>query len=232
MLPESHINNSPEADAVATIEADDDAIVEVEDATGDVNQAAKLPQRGIYPFKWKAGKDEHPYKAATKGDNPRSFVGTSLIGSLQDSGGEFDGTVVFENHINSLTMRGKPTSKLHHFLNVVGAPVANRVTIGELLQHTKDVLEQEPIGMAEVDWRAAYKNDDNEWIEITKTMTGFPKHYVDSNGETVDSAKEGKWNGEYLQTIKSPKDGEDIQAQLYVRKYLTMSEAKKLSASA
>lgn len=232
MIPENQINNSPAADAVETTEVDLNEVAEVEDATGDVNVAAKLPPRGIYPFKWKAGKDEHPYAAKTKGDTPRSFVGTSLVGTLQDNGGDFDGTLVFDNHENSLAKRGKPTSDLHHILNVFGSPAPNRTTIGELLQHTKDVLDQEPIGMAEVDWRAAYKDENGNWQEFVKTMTGFPKHYVNAAGETVDSAKEGNWDGTYVQTIKSPKDGEDINAQLYVRKFLTMSEAKKLSASA
>lgn len=234
MLPESQINNNPAEDAVETIEVNDDEVVEVEDAQGDVNVAAKLPPRGIYPFKWKAGKDDHPYKSVSKGETPRSFVGTSLVGSLQNGGGDFDGTLVFENHINSLSQRGKPTSRLHHFLNVVGNPTANRITIGELLQHCKDVLESEPVGSAEVDWRASYKGrnkkGEEEWIEVAKTMTAFPKHYVDANGETTTKAEGGKWDGTYLQQIPSPVDAEPLNAQLYVRQYLTDAEARKLQS--
>lgn len=236
MLPENQINNNPADDATETISVNDDEIVEVEDAQGDVNQAAKLPPRGIYPFKWKAGKDEHPYKSVSAGDVPRSFVGTSLVGSLQDSGGEFEGTLVFENHINSLSKRGKTTSDLHHFLNVVGNPAPNRTTIGELLQFSKDVLESEPIGEAEIDWKASYKSGKktktgkDEWVDVVKTMTAFPKHYVDSEGNDSTKAEGGKWDGTYLQQVPNPLDGEPINAQLYVRQYLTNTEARKLQA--
>lgn len=234
MLPESEINNNPAQDAVEKVEVNDDEIVEVEDAQGDVNIAAKLPPRGIYPFAWKAGKDDHPYKSVSAGETPRSYVGTSLVGTLQDGSGEFEGTLVFENHINSLSQRGKTTSKLHHFLNVVGSPAPNRTTIGELLQHTKDVLEQTPVGEAEVDWRAAYKTGQKDkkghdvYEEVAKTMTAFPRHYVNDAGETVTKAEGGKWDGTYIQQIPNPKDGEPINAQLYIRQYLTRAEAKKL----
>lgn len=229
MIPEDKINNNPEADATETVEIDLNEPVEVEDAQGDVNVASKLPPKGIYPLKFKSGKDEHPYAGRTKKEPYRSFVGTSLVGQFID--GEYEGMVVFENHINSLAMRGKPTSDLHHFLNIVGSPTSNKTTVGELLEHTRQVLENSPVGMAEVDWKASYKQDDGTYKDVVLTMEKFPRHYIDVEGKPLAKDQGGKWDGSYEQTIPHPKDGEPIQAQLYVRSYLSQSEAQKKKAA-
>lgn len=233
MIPEEKLQNSssPESDATERIEIDLNAPVEVDDATGDVNVAAKLPPAGIALLKWKAGKDEHPYASRTKNEPHRSFVGTSLVGQFAD--GEYEGTLIFVNHINSLAMRGKPTSDLHHFLNVVGSPLSNKSTVGEVLEHTKEVLDNSPLAMVEFDWKASYKKEDDTYEDVVKTMTKFPKHYADAEGKPLAKEKGGKWDGTYEQTIPSPVDGEPLTAQLYVRAFLSNAEAKrKLAASA
>jgi hypothetical protein len=228
MIPESKINKNPqEEENVEVIEVNDDETIEVDDATGDVNIAAKLPPHEIYTVQWKAGKkDDSIYKSKTKGDSPRAFVGAALVGTIQDE--EYEGSMIFINHINSLQRRGKPTSDLHHLLNVVGNPAPNRTTVGELLDHTKETFDQEPLGLAEVDWKAQYKNRDGDYIELKVGMENFPRHFVNADGETVASAKEGKWDGTYVQTLENPENGEDVNAQLYVRKHLTQAEATKL----
>lgn len=240
MLPENKINagNSSTAvddEIVESIQVDDDEIVEVEDSTGDVNVAAKLPPRGVYAFKFKAGKKEDSiYKSATKTTPHRAFVGVNgLTGAIQDE--EYEGIVVFHNHINSLQRSGKPTSDLHHFLNVVGNPAPNRTTVAQLESHVRETLDQEPLGYAEIDWKAQYKSGKqtkdgkDEYLEIKTTMEAFPKHYINEDGETVAGPKEGgKWDGTYLQIVPHPITGEDIEARLYFRKFLTQSEANKM----
>lgn len=234
MLPEQRLkdNSATEVDdeeVVETIQVDDDEIVEVEDSTGDVNVAAKLPPHGIYTVKWKPSKDEDAiYKSKTKSEPHRAFVGAAFVGELQEE--EWEGSMVFINHINSLQRRGKPTSDLHHFLNIVGNPAPNRATVGELEKHTRETLEQEPVGYAELDWKASYKNQKGDWIDLKTTMEAFPKHYVNNEGETVSTAKEGKWDGTYVQSIPNPESGEAVEAQLYVRKFLSQAEANKLKS--
>lgn len=229
MIPESKINTNPAQDeeVVEIIEVDDDEIIEVEDSTADVNVAAELPPHNVYMIKWKSGKNEDAvYKGKTK-DGKRAFCGAALIGNIQDE--EFEGVPVFVNHINSLQRPGKPTSDLHHFANTIGSPIPNRQTVGQIVEHVKAFLEEEPVGYAEIDWKASYKNGKGEYIDLKTAMEGFPKHYVNSDGETVPSPKEGgKWSGKYLQKISHPETGEDIEARLYVRKFLTQSEANKL----
>lgn len=231
MIPEEKLNNNPEAEATETVEVDLNETVEVEDAQGDVNIAAKLPPAGVYPLKFKAGKDEHPYATKTKKEPYRQFVGTSLVGQFID--GEYEGSLVFVNHINSLVMRGKPTSELHHFLNIVGSPTSNKTTIGELLEHTRQVLDNSPVGMADVDWQASYKKEDGFYEVFKKKMTDFPKHYIDTDGKSITKEAGGKWDGSYEQSVPHPKDGEPVSAQLYIRTFLSQAEAKKkLAASA
>lgn len=232
MLPQNKINTgnsttAVEDEVVEKIEVDLDEEVEVEDSTGDVNVAAKIPPHNVYMIKWKPSKNEEAvYPSKTKSEPHRAFVGAGFVGDVQDE--EWEGTMVFVNHINSLQRKGKPTSDLHHFLNTVGNPAPNRQTIRELLEHTRETIAQEPVGYAEIDWRASYKKDDGTYTEVKTTMEGFPKHYVDENGETVSSAKEGKWDGSYVQSIPHPVTGEPIEAQLYVRKFLNQAEANKL----
>lgn len=232
MLPENKIAGTAVEDeeVVESITVDDDEIVEVEDSTGDVNIAAKLPPHGIYVAKLQAPKKEEGiYRSKTKSEPHRAFVGVNgMTLSLQDE--EWEGTFVFVNHVNSLTRRGKPTSELHHILNIAGNPAPNRTTVATLEQHVRDTLAQEPVVYVEVDWRAAYKNDKEEYVDLKTAMEGFPKHYVDENGETVASAKEGKWDGTYVQELPHPRTGEPIQAQLWVRKFLTQAEASKMKA--
>lgn len=194
MLPEQNINKSGntavEDEAVETIEVNLDEELEVEDSTADVNIAAKLPAHGIYTCQWAANKkDNSIYASRTKSEPHRSFVGAGLVGTIQDE--EFEGTQVYVNHINSLQQRGKPTSELHHFLNVVGNPAPNRTTVGELKSFTESTLEQTPLGMAEIDWKASYKNDKGDWIDIATTMSRFPKHYVDADGNPLAKEKGG-----------------------------------------
>lgn len=239
MIPEERINanSSPDAgEETQKIAVDLNAAVEVDDATGDVNQASKLPPAGIAPIRWKAGKDDHPYAGVTKKEPHRNFVGTSLVGQFVE--GEYEGTLIFENHINSLAMRGKPTSDLHHFLNVAGSPLSNKSTVGEVLEFTKEVLEAEPLVMTEYDWKASYKKDDGTYEDVLTKMEKFPKHYVDTTqgenqGKPLAKEKGGKWDGTYEQTIESPVNGEPINAQLYVKAFLSQAEAKrKMAASA
>ncbi len=232
MLPENKINSggtAVEDEEVQVLEVNYDEEVEVEDSTADVNVAAKLPPHFVATVKWKAGKAEDSIYAA-KGKNPphRAYVGAALFGEIQDE--EWEGTPIYVNHINSLQRRGKPTSDLHHFLNTVGSPAPNRQTIGQLLAHTKETMEQEPVGYAEIDWKASFKNSKGEYVDIKTTMEAFPKHYVDENGDTVSSAKEGKWDGTYVQTLQNPETGEPVEAQLYVRKFLNQAEASKLKS--
>ncbi len=234
MLPEQKINSGNSAvsddETVETIQVNDDDEVEVEDSTADVNVAAKLPPHGIYTVKVKPPKDDEKiYKSKTKSDSPRAFVGVNGISvTIQDE--EWEGSMAFVNHINSLQRRGKPSSELHHLLNLAGNPAPNRTTVGELETHVRATLEEEPVVYAELDWKASYKNDKGEYLDVKTTMEAFPKHYVDGNGETVASAKDGKWDGTYRQQIPNPSTGEDIEAQLYVRKFLTQSEASKMKA--
>lgn len=220
MLPEQNINRSntevSDTEPVEVLEVSDDEPIEVEDSTGDVNVAAKLPPHGIYAIKWNASKKENAvYKSKTKDAPHRAFVGAALAGAIQDE--EFEGTPVYVNHINSLQRRGKTTSDLHHFLNVVGSPAPNKSTTGELTNHVISVLEESPIGMAEIDWRASYKKEDGTWADLKKTMTAFPKH----------KGEDGKWDGTYEQTLENPITGEKIDAQLYVVQHLTQAEATK-----
>lgn len=233
MLPENKINagNSStvvDDEIVESIQVDDDEIIEVEDATGDVNIAAKLPPHGVYALKWKAGKKEESiYKSATKTTPHRAFVGVNnLSGAIQEE--EYEGVTVFHGHMNSLQRPGKPTSDIHHFLNTVGNPAPNRTTVAQLESHVRETLDQEPLGYAELDWKAQYKNDKEQYIEIKTTMEAFPKHYIDSDGETVSSAKEGKWDGTYIQQVPHPVTGEPIEARLYIRKFLNQAEANKM----
>lgn len=220
MIPQDRINTDPAENAEEKIEVNLDEPVEVEDATGDFNIAAKLPPKGVYAIRWKARDQDGVYASKGKKEPHRAYVAASLVGAIQDE--EYEGTPVYVNHINSLTMRGKPTSELHHFLNVCGTPAPNRSTVGELKQFTEEVLDQNPVAMAEIDWRASYKNDKDEYIDIAKTMEKFPKH-KDENG---------RWDGTYEQQIASPADGEMVNAQLYVRKHLTQAEATKQKSKA
>lgn len=234
MLPENKINTNTtdsgnEEEVVETIQVDDDEIIEVEDSTGDVNVAAKLPPHGIYAVKVRnPKKDDAIYKSKTKTDH-RAFVGINgLAVEIQDE--EWEGFVAFQNHINSLQRRGKTTSDLHHLMHVAGSPTPNRQSVSELENHVRETLEQEPVVYAELDWKASYKNGKGEYIDLKTTMEGFSKHYVDKDGETVSSAKEGKWDGTYVQSIPHPETGEPIEAQLYVRKFLGQAEATKLKS--
>lgn len=225
MLDETRINASPDANGEAeVIEVDLDAVVEVEDATADVNIAAVIAPEGIYPCKW-SNADEKGLAAATtkpKGTNPtRHYVGGNIVGRIVANGEPFDDAPVYK-YINSLSMRGKPTSDLHHFCNCASSPAPNRSTVRELLAHAEEVLQQNPAVYTHLDWRASYQKDDGTWHEFAKRMDQFPKHF-DENG---------KFDGTYEQQIKSPKDGELINAQLYVRAFYTEAEAKKLMAKA
>lgn len=232
MIPESHINTSRTSDVddsevVERVEVDDSEVVEVDDATADVNVQAKLPPHGVYTIKWKAREKDGVYKSKTKKEPHRSYVAASLVGSIQDE--EFEGITVYEPHINSLQQRGKPTSDLHHFLNVVGTPAPNRSTIGELETFTSSVLEEEPVGMAEVDWRIAKKNEDGTYTDVLTTMTKFPKKYQrNEDGSFVIQNGKKVWTGEYEQSIEDEDTGETLNAQLYVKKHLTQAEATKL----
>lgn len=231
MLPENKIrtdstNDVEDDEVVETIQVEDDEIVEVEDSTGDVNVAAKLPPHGIYAVKLRnPKKDDQIYKSKSK--DGRAFAAVNgLAVEIQEE--EYEGFAAFVNHVNSLTRRGKTTSELHHLLNVAGEPAPNRTTVGQLETHVREVLEKEPVCYAEIDWKAQYKNGKGEYIELKTTMEGFPKHYVNSDGETVSSAKEGKWDGTYVQQLPHPETGEPVEAQLWVRKFLTQAEANKL----
>lgn len=231
MLPQNRINAGSSTaveddEVVETVKVDDDEIVEVEDSTGDVNIAAKLPPHGVYTVKLKNPKKEDAiYRSKSKDGRAYAAI-NGLAVEIQEE--EWEGVMAFQNHTNSLSRRGKPTSDLHHLLNVAGNPAPNRTTISELETHVRVTLEQEPIVYAELDWKASYKNSKGDYVDLKTTMEAFPKHYVDADGETVSSAKEGKWDGSYVQELPNPETGESVNAQLYIRKFLTQAEANKL----
>src|SRR5215831_11216940 len=145
MIPENHINRnaSPDAEAEETVEVDLNAEVEVADATADVNVAPPLPPAGIYPVKWKVQKDKSVNAKATKpkkiGDASKAFVDVSLQGELQASGEDYDGSMIFE-YMNSIAFRGRPTSDIHHFMNICGSPAPNRIRVGELKTMLEEML--------------------------------------------------------------------------------------------
>jgi hypothetical protein len=228
LLPEEHINANPAENATETVEVDLNEAVEVEDSTADVNIRAALPPRGAYAVKWKAAEDGIN-ASKTRKEPYRGFVGVKLEGNIQDA--EFEGLPVYD-YINSLSMRNKPTSDLHHFHNICGTPLPNRSTLGEIITATEELLSNNPVTNAELDWRASVKKDDGTYNEFVKTMTSFPKHYVGEDGKPLAKEKGGKWDNTYEQEIPSPIDGEPIGAQLYVRQHLTNAEAQKLKAKA
>jgi hypothetical protein len=225
MIPENRIHDDPAAEATERIEVSDDEVVEVEDSTGDFNIPAKLPPHSIYLVQWKARDEDGVYAGKTRKEPHRAYVAASLVGAVQDE--EFEGTPVYVNHINSLTMRGKPTSELHHFLNVCGSPAPAKSTIGELRTFTAEVLEQTPVAFAELDWKASYKNSKGDYVDLALTMEKFPKHYVEDENTGKKS-----WDGTYEQQFPNPETGEAVNAQLYVRKHLTQAEANKQKSKA
>lgn len=232
MIPESRINQNKSSDVddsevVERVEVDDNEEVVVEDSTADVNVQAKLPPHGVYTIKWRAREKDGVYKSKTKKEPHRSYVAASLVGVIQDE--EYEGTYVYENHINSLQQRGKLTSDLHHFLNVVGSPAPNRSTIGELEVFTSNVLDEEPVGMSEVDWKIGRKNADGTYTDLLTTMTKFPKKYQRSeDGSFVIQNGKKVWTGEYEQSIEDEETGETLNAQLYPKAHLTQAEATRL----
>lgn len=228
MLPENQINTSPDSNGEAEhIAVDLDATVEVEDATADGNIAAPIPPAGLYPVKWADQEEKGLAGAATNSSPSRSYVGGNIIGRVVASGESFDEFPVYE-YINSLTMRGKPTSDLHHFLNCAGSPAPNRCTVRELLTFAQNVLAENPAVQTFLDWKASYphptetqKNGKPKYIEVATSMEKFPKEIVD-----------GKWTGKRLQQVPHPITGEAINAQVYVRAFYTEAEAKKKMAKA
>lgn len=226
MLPEKHINNSPDNQAEEKIVVDFDAAVEVEDSTADVNIAAPLPSAGIYPVKWNEsdqegkGLDGRMTKPKV-GQASRAFVGGNIVGKIVATGEDYDEMPVYE-YLNSLTMRGKPTSDLHHLLNCAGAPAPNKTTVRELLTFAKNVLEQSPAVYTELDWRAQYQDANGDWQTAVKSMEKFPLIDDPKNpGQKIRS-----------QEYPSPLDGEPLKAQLYVRAFYTEAVAKEKMAKA
>lgn len=225
MLPEENMpNHSPDTGKnVEEVAVNLNDVVEVEDAQADGNLAAPLPPAGLYPVKW-FDKDEKGLSGqVTKTTPHRSYVGGNIIGKIVASGEGYDDMPVYE-YINSLTMRGKPTSDLHHFLNCAGQPAPNRSTVGELLNFALEVLKSNPAIQTYLDWKASYKTDKMKngftvYDDLALRMDKFPKEIVDD-----------KWTGKYLPWIEHPVTGEPINAQLYVRGFYTEAEAKKLLA--
>lgn len=223
----SMLNTSPASQASAEkVEVNWDAPVEVKDATADGNIAAVLPPSNFYPLKLKLDNTEKGLDGRTTvGNPPVSYVGGQIIGEVVAVGEDYDGTPIY-HYINSITRRGKPTSDLHHLLNCAGQPASNKMSVKELLDHAKEVIESGPAVYALIDWKASFKTDKFDkngkpvYENVALSMDKFPKEYED-----------GKWTGHYLQQVKNPNDGEPINAQLYIRAFYTEGEAKKLMAS-
>jgi hypothetical protein len=139
-----------------------------------------------------------------------------------------NGQVIFVNQVNSLTFRNKPTSELHHLLNLSGHVAPNRISVGELKTFASEALAEEPTVMAEVDWEAQAPDKDGKWKpiklgnKVLNRMANFPLEYDDDGNPT----------GRHVQTVENPVDGSPVNARLYVVKYLSQAEAQRLSAKA
>ncbi len=220
MFPQENLNTSPDSDAVETAAIDLNAEIVADDPEADFNERNAPPPAGVYPIKWQLG-DKGVVPAQDKNGKP--YVAVYLKGELQAES-------PFENYpvtyyMNSIIFGSKGTSEVHHFMNCIGEPLPNRITLGEMKERIENALANSPVGNALCDWKGSYQSGVNQqtgkavWTDQYKSMKAFPI-ITDPNDPTK---KIRSFIG------KSPKDGENIFAQFVVKQHLSQSEAKKLA---
>lgn len=209
MFPEQNLNTSATtsvAEPVTTSEVDLNETVEVKDSTVDFNIVPPPPKAGKYPVKWSlSDKGIVPARSEKVG----SFLNVHLTGNVIAEGTEYDGYTISE-YMNSIYNKLKGTSELHDFLNKLGSPAPNRMTLGELKQHAEQVLAQNPVGTIELEWQASEKNvgaknaNKDGYVTLKNRMSQFTKNP----------------DGSYQNTTPSQIDGSAIPARGYVFAHL------------
>lgn len=222
MFPQSQMSQaSPDAEATEHVEVNLDAEVEAANPNADFNEAIPPPKAGAYLFRWEVNPDKGVVPSQTKKPPHTPFLNVFLLGKLVLDGSPDDGFTA-NYYLNSLINRRKGTSEAHHFLNILGSPVPQRITLGNLKTQLETTLANNPLSPAMLEWRCSYKDPQTDkWIEQYKSMSQFPKELDDG----------GKWTGNYLNVAKSKLDGSDLFAQAYIVELLTDADYKKLSNS-
>lgn len=199
--------NAPNGAEETTLEVDLNATVEVKDSTTDFNIIPPPPKAGKYPVKWELNSE----KGIEPKNSPKvgNFLNVYLVGHIIAEGTEYDGYTISE-YMNSIYNKLKGTSELHDFLNKLGSPAPNRMTLGELKQHAEQVLAQNPVGTIELEWSASEKNpgaknaNKDGYVTLKNRMSQFTKNP----------------DGSYVNTTPSAIDGSPVAARGYVFAHL------------
>lgn len=225
-FPEQNFNTNPAEGAVEHVDIDMNAEVEAAKPEADFNERLAPPPAGIVPIKWSLA-EKGVVPSLSKNKVP--FLNVFLKGELLIP-------PPYENYptnyyMNSLVGRSG-TSEVHFFMHSVGEPLPARMTLGAMKDKLEEVLSNNPVGNAEVDWRASYQDGTDprtnkpKWVEQAMHMNQFP--FIDELDD--DGNKTGRKVRSHI--LKSKKDGEPLYAQLYVVKHLTQADVKKLTKTA
>lgn len=228
MLPETKIQEMQETQdetkEVETSNIDLSAEIEVKDSEADSNVPSAPPPRNVYPFQWrlnseKGGQELGDGTVLPKGiavgidKNKKPFITVHLLGKLTDDSSEFNGFPVSDQR-NSIVFAGRPTSDIHSILAKLGKPVSNKISLLNLINHIYEVFSEEPIGLAELDWRYNYKDEESgKWVNQASHMEQFPPTREDPNNPKSPIIG-------YSNIIESKKDGEDGYASAYILKHV------------
>src|SRR6266852_3690031 len=203
MFPESQLNQGTATatetaeDTVETQEVDLNEKVEVADSTKDFNIVPPPPPAKEYPIQWELNSDDKKGVVPARSAKVGQFLNVYLVGHIIAEGTEYNGFTVNE-YMNSIYNKLKGTSEVHDFMNKLGSPVPNSLTLGELKEHVEKVLSIKPVGNAEIEWKATEKIPGDKrankegYVTLKNKMSQFKKNQDGSYQNFVESLVDGE----------------------------------------
>jgi len=217
---ENATSTSPADDVEEKLQVNLDEETEVEDPEADVNERfAPPPASDLQPVRWSLA-EKGVVPSVDK--NKKSYLAVYLTAEILGVDG-FDGYKINNHYMNSIAR--KVTTEVHHFMNSIGEPLPNRIKLGDMKQRIEEALAKNPSSYVETDWRTGYSDPSKvdprthkpAFVEYKKSMSQFP--LVD------DPENPGQKIRQFW--VPSPKDGEPLYAQLYIKQILSPQEVQK-----
>jgi hypothetical protein len=231
---EPEVNHGSKADEI-TIDENEDIIVK--DATADASIIPPPPTAKIWPVKLSRNTDKKLivngkeyqgiFPNRDKTGKPR--VAAHLILALIDESEEaaYNGFKV-NAYVDSGVYGGRATSALHSLLNYLGNPVSNSEKPFALTQKATDVIDDNPLAYAKIDWKINY--DSGEVDKLGNKIYITPE--IDEHGNIYDTHQHNTKplnrmenfpvdsEGNRIHFIESPKDGQVLYAQADFRGFV------------